>query len=71
MEEEKGLLNKCNEMMKQILEKNIQKAKIKCFNCGKVISKGTAKRHARDQDPSRQQGIINERAINYVHKRPR
>ena len=33
--EEEGLLNKFKEVLKQVLEENGQKAKIKCFNCGK------------------------------------
>ena len=49
VEEEEWLLNKFKEMMKIVMEENGQKAKLKYFN--RLISKETAKRHGKGQNP--------------------
>ena len=36
VEEEESFLNKSKEMLKQVLEENLRKAKLKSFNCGKT-----------------------------------
>ena len=45
-------------MMKQVMMENVQKAKLKCFNCGKSGFTETAKRHARIMYPSHNYTII-------------
>ena len=52
------------------LEQNGQNAKQVLTVERAVISKETAKRHAKGQDPSRQQGKINGRTTNHQHKSP-
>ena len=58
VEEKECLLNKLKEIVKQVARENGQKAKPKCFKCGKVISKETVRRHGTGQTRSHQQDDV-------------